>query len=130
MPFIAKKDEGSIQYVNTGLDKPIVIDSITLEDYINFHDIEYELLDGIYWDEGVNRKMGEVIQRLFDARLQAKKDKKNALANTIKFMLNSSYGKTTTKKINTEKVIIKTHNYKKVDGEWVKEEKTNFENYI
>lgn len=136
MPFIAQKEEGSIKYINTppqnpdGTLKPVIIDSITLEDYINFHEIEYELLDGVYWDEGSNRKMGEVIQTLFNARLQAKKDKKTALSNTIKLMLNSSYGKTIMKKSKCEKVIVKTHRYKKVNGKWTKEEKTNIQNYI
>ena len=129
MPFIAQKEEGSIKYINTAPTKPIIIDSVTLEDYINFHEIEYELLDGVYWDEGGNKKMGEVIQRLFNARLQYKTTNK-ALANTIKLMLNSSYGKTIMKKTKQEKVIVKTHKYKKVNNKWIKEEKTNLQNYI
>jgi hypothetical protein len=130
MPFIAQKEEGSIKYINTAPTKPIIIDSITLEDYINFHEIEYELLDGVYWNEGGNKKMGEVIQRLFNARLQAKKDKKTALSNIIKLMLNSAYGKTMITKSKCEKVIVKTHKYKKVKGKWIKEEKTNLQNYV
>jgi hypothetical protein len=56
MPFIAQKEETSIRYINTppknpdGSLKPIIIDSITLSDYIKFHEIEYELLDGVYWN--------------------------------------------------------------------------------
>jgi hypothetical protein len=98
MPFIAHKTEDSIKYTNEAPEKPIVIDSITLEDYINFHHIEYELLEGVYWNEGGNKKMGEVIQRLFNARLQYKKTNV-ALAIQLNLMLNSSYGKTIMKKI-------------------------------
>ena len=130
MPFIAQKEEGSIKYINTPPPEPIIIDSITLQDYINFHQIEYELLDGVYWNEGGNNKMGEVIQRLFNARLQAKKDDKAALSNTIKLMLNSAYGKTMMTQTKQEKVIVKTHRYKKVKGKWVKQEKTNLQNYV
>ena len=129
MPFIAQKEEGSIKYINTPPDKPIIIDSITLEDYIKFHEIEYELLEGVYWNEGGNKKMGEVIQRLFNARLQYKTTNK-ALANTIKLMLNSSYGKTIMKKSKCEKVIVKTQKYTKQGNKWIKEEKTNLQNYI
>lgn len=132
MPFIAHKGEGSINYTNTPPDEPIVIDSITLEDYINFHEIEYEILDGVYWDMGVNKKMGEVIQTLFNARLQAKKEKKGALSNVIKLMLNSSYGKTIMKKTNTENVIVKTTNksYNEKTKKWTTHQKTDFEKYV
>lgn len=117
MPFIAHKSDSSIHYLNTPPPKPIVIDSITLEDYIKFHEIEYEIIEGVYWDEGTNKKMGEVIQRLFNARLKAKKEGKKALSNTIKLMLNSSYGKTIMKKTNTETKVIKSG-------------KDKFENYV
>ena len=137
MPFIAQKeDDSSIQYINEppknpdGTLKPIIIDSITLEDYIKFHEIEYELLDGVYWDEGGNQKMGELTEKLFFERLQAKNEGKKALANTIKLMLNSAYGKTIMKKSKQEKVIVKTHKYKKVYGKWVKEESVNLHDYI
>lgn len=131
MPFIAHKGEGSIHYTNTPPEKPIIIDSITLEDYINFHDIEYEILDGVYWNEGTNKKMGEVVQTLFDARLKYKKTNV-ALANVIKLMLNSSYGKTIMKKTNTETKIVKTTNksYNKTTKKWVVHKKTDFENYV
>ena len=132
MPFIAHKTEDSIKYTNTAPEKPIIIDSITLEDYIKFHEIEYELLDGVYWDGGSNKKMGEVIQRLFNARLQAKKEGKTALSNTIKLMLNSSYGKTIMKKSKTAKQIIKTETkkYNKTTKEWEVKSKTNLKDYI
>ena len=63
--------------------------------------------------------MGEVIQRLFQARLKHKKNNK-ALANTIKLMLNSSYGKTIMKKTTTEKKIISsmTRTYSKETNQW------------
>ena len=132
MPFIAHKTEDSIKYTNTAPEKPIIIDSITLQDYIKFHQIEYELLDGVYWNKGGNKKMGEVIQRLFNARLQAKKDKKTALSNTIKLMLNSSYGKTIMKKSKTTKQIIKTETkkYNKTTKQWEVKSKTNLKDYI
>lgn len=134
MPFIAHKNEdGLLEYTNKAPKETLIIDSITLQDYIKFHDIEYEILDGVYWNEGSNKKMGEVIQRLFKARLQAKKDNKTALSNTIKLMLNSSYGKTIMKKSKTEYAIVKTqtHTYDKKNKKWIINKKKNqFENYI
>lgn len=133
MPFIAYKNEkiGSISYTNTPPPEAVIIDSITLEDYIKFHDIEYQILDGVYWNEGGNKKMGEIIRRLYDARLGFKKTNK-ALANAIKLMLNSAFGKTIMKKTTTEKKIVKTENksYDKKTKKWIKSNKTDFESYV
>jgi hypothetical protein len=129
MPFIAHKTESSINYTNTPPPEPIIIDSVTLQDYIKFHDIEYEILDGVYWDQGGNNKMGTVIQTLFNERLKYKKTNK-ALANTIKLMLNSAYGKTIMKKTKTCTDIIQTHTSKLVKGSWKRVEKTNLTNYV
>ncbi len=108
MPFIAYKDtkQGSTQYLNKSPPESVIIDKFTLEDYIFFHQIEYEILDGVYWDEGGNKTMGTLIQKLFNERLKHK-ESNPALANTLKLMLNSSYGKTILKKSKTETKIIK-----------------------
>jgi hypothetical protein len=113
MPMIAYKSDTSITYTNNPPPEPVIIDSITLQDYINFHDIEYEILDGVYWDSGFNKKMGEVIAKLFKVRLQHKKDNP-ALANVLKLMLNSSYGKTIMKKSTRQHKIVKQCSYEKV----------------
>ena len=132
MPFIAwKTKEKSINYTNEPPDEPVTIDSITLQDYIKFHKIEYEILDGVYWNGGSNKKIGAVIQRLFEARLKYKKTNV-ALANTIKLMLNSAYGKTMTKKTMTESRFIKNEKKKKnkETGEWEVVKKTPFMDYV
>ena len=129
MPFIAHKTSDSIQYLNEPPKEPVVIDSITLQDYINFHEIEYVITEGVYWEGKVNRKMGTIIQTLFNARLKAKKQKKKALSNVIKLMLNSSYGKTIMKKSNTQKKIVKNKRYTKNDAdEWITKE--YFDSYV
>ena len=131
MPFVAYKNDSSIKYLNTPPPKPVVIDSTTLQDYIKFQKIEYEILEGVYWDEGGSDKMGKVIKHLFDARLKYKQTNK-ALANTIKLMLNSSYGKTIMKKTTTEKLIINTSSktYDKKNKKWVDKKATNLESYV
>ena len=130
MPFIAHKGEGIIDYTNEAPENEIVIDSITLEDYIKFHEIEYEILDGVYWNDGVNKKMGEIVIELFNERLKKKKTNK-ALGNVLKLMLNSAYGKTIMKKTNTEKKIVKTsHKRKDESGRWVDIKHTNFNDYV
>jgi len=115
-PFIAVKDmKGILRYINEVDEKKgeiTRVDKITLEDYIKFHEIEYEIIDGIYWNKGFNKKLGKTIKSLFDERLKYKKKVKectneverngaNCTQKLIKLMLNSAYGKTMLKKTNT-----------------------------
>jgi hypothetical protein len=87
-------DDGSLEYVNE-ISKPIelYVDRITLNDYITFHDIEYEIVEGIYWENGFNKKLGEVVTKLHNERNLYKKSNKPK-ADMIKLIMNSIYGKT------------------------------------
>ena len=123
IPFIALKSDDVINYLNKAPEKPIIIDSITLEDYIKFHEIQYEVLDGVYWEGNFNSKMGDLIQNLFSTRLKYKKSKP-ALAETVKLMLNSSYGKTIMKKYKQQTKILKSNYKEKIEIDDV------FESYV
>ena len=102
-PFIAIKGDGSIDYVNE-IEEPVtvVIDKYALQDYIEFHQIEYEIIEGVYWNDGFNKKIGEIINNLFQARLVYKKQKRESLQLTVKLIMNSTYGKTLTKACDEE----------------------------
>ena len=76
IPFIHKRETGkSIQYINEVPKEGMltIIDKITLEDYIKFHDIEYDIIDGVYWNDGTNKTMGLLIDKLYNDRLKEKK---------------------------------------------------------
>jgi len=119
MPMMTHKSEGITKYSNEVPKEPVIIDSITLEDYINFHQIEYEILDGIYWNDSTNKNMGHLINQLYQARLKYKKVDNDAMSETIKLMMNSAYGKTNMKKTNVKKLY--KSNSKKVfeNGKWI-----------
>ena len=112
IPFIAmRKKNGILDYVNEVPQEgyKCVIDKITLEDYIKFHEIEYEILDGVYYDEGFNKKFGEVIHKLYEDRLVEKKKgtpEGKIMQLILKLMMNSAYGKTIMKKSMNKEVII------------------------
>ena len=107
IPLITTKDkQGNLQYLNEAPEEPIHLDTITLKEYIKYHDIEYEILDGVYWNCGYNKGLGDIVSHLYDARLKAKAKGKYEydengekrqpnipLSNTIKLILNSIYGK-------------------------------------
>jgi hypothetical protein len=117
-PFIQIKNEDDISdYINDLPNgEPIIttIDKITLEDYKKFHEIEFEILKGVYYDGGFNNSIGPECKTLYDERLRIK-DENPVMGDLIKLILNSTYGKTITKK-NFDKV-----NYVKVE---------NFENFV
>ena len=109
LPFVSYKDDkGILRYTNdVGLDGiNACVDNITLDDWIKFQHIEYEIIDGVYWNEGYNKKMGSVIEKLFTDRLTEKKKGNQALQQVLKLMMNSSYGKTIIKKSMSDKKIV------------------------
>lgn len=72
--------------------KEIHIDSITYEDYVMLYNIKVKPLEMIYWTEF--NPIGSVITKLFNMRKSYKDEGKKQLANVIKNLLNSCYGKT------------------------------------
>lgn len=118
IPFIGVKINGILNYINdAGEGFEMTVDKITLEDYIEFHQIEFEIIEGIYWNEGTNKTIGTIIDNLFQDRISYKKLMKNynsndneyksadIIQNLIKLMLNSVYGKTIMKKSNSTLLI-------------------------
>ncbi len=57
-------------------DYKYIIDTITVEDLVVFQDIEFEVTRGIYWTE-FNKKLGEIILRLYSERSSKKRAIKN-----------------------------------------------------
>jgi hypothetical protein len=108
-PLIGKLDEnGVLQYVNEPTD--MYVDKYTLEDLIKFQGIEYEFIDGYYFNKGFNTKIKETIFHMFNQRLKYKKDD-NPIQILYKLLMNSSYGKTIIKEHLTDDVIINSDVY-------------------
>lgn len=80
-----------------------VVDKITLEDWIEHHEIEFKLIQGIYFTE-FNKKIGELITKLFNLRLKAKKNNNSSMSTILKLIMNAIYGKTLTKQTNERSV--------------------------
>jgi hypothetical protein len=118
IPFIGVKVNGILNYTNeVGEGIEMTVDKITLEDFIEFHQIEFEIIEGVYWNDGTNKTIGTIIDNLFQARIDYKKIMKahkatdpeyksaDIMQNLIKLMLNSVYGKTIMKKSDSTKTI-------------------------
>jgi len=97
----AKNDAGVRMFTNDMVGKIIRVDKYTLEDLIQFHDIQFEIMRGYYFNEGFNTKINEVIMYLFNERLRLKKEG-NSAEQVYKLLMNSGYGKSIMKPVETE----------------------------
>lgn len=98
-----KDDKGGCHWTNDLVDKEIFVDRFTLEDLVKHSQITYTILQGYYFNEGRNPKIEETISTLFSERLRIKKaDPNNPMQLIIKLMMNSSYGKTGLKPIDSD----------------------------
>ena len=96
-----KDDDGANRWTNDLEGKTITVDRFTLEDLVKFSNIEYEILQGYYFNEGRNARVNDVITNLFNMRLKYKKEG-NPLQLVIKLVMNAAYGICGLKPIDTD----------------------------
>ena len=126
MPFICVKDEetGILEYTNNPPPNyKFIVNNITLEDWVRFHHIEYDIVKEddsymVYWNNEGNKLIGDLLYNLFNQRLIAKKQKNEALSSVYKLIMNSIYGKTNQKKhynsdyfVQEDRVMSYVYNY-------------------
>ncbi len=87
-----KNDKGTRIFTNEIIGEVFRVDKIQLEDLIEFQGVSFKIIKGLYFDEGFNPDIKEVVSKLFSTRkkLKAKGDEKE---NIYKLILNSAYGK-------------------------------------
>jgi hypothetical protein len=111
-PLMSYKNEDGIRnFTNDMQGKIMYVDKIMLEDLKEYHDIEFDIVRGYYYDEGRNMKLKEIIEQLFNERLKAKKNK-NPIQVVYKLMMNASYGKTLIKPFSEDNKIMSYKNAK------------------
>ncbi|GAB1227695.1 hypothetical protein ENUP19_0351G0005 [Entamoeba nuttalli] len=100
MPIIIKKVNGINQYVNE--ETTMTVDSIYLEDLIKYQEIEFKVVQGIYWKGTKVGLFKEKIKEIYRVRKEMKQSHDPAEI-IFKLVMNSSYGKTIQKPIKEEK---------------------------
>lgn len=94
-PLINEKNKDGVRIYSNEIPKnTIVVDKQTLEDFLTFQKIEYEIICGYYFDQDYNKSIKTVIQEIFDKRVLAKIQGNNAKQMLTKLIMNSIYGKT------------------------------------
>jgi hypothetical protein len=109
-PLMSNTENSIRNFTNEMVGKIMFVDRITLEDLIKYHDIDFEIIRGYYYNEGRNNKIGESIEHIFNERLKKKKEK-NPAQLVYKLLMNSAYGKTILNPI-TEDIVSFTTNEK------------------
>jgi len=118
------KENGVRCFSNDQEGNELYCDKFMLEDWIKYHKIQFKVIQGYYFDEGRNYKIQEVIRTLFNERLKKKKEK-NPIQMVYKLIMNSAYGKTLLKPVETESIIFdskrKLMKYVKLNYNYVQE---------
>lgn len=104
-----KNDEGVRIFSNEMVGRIIRCDKTSLEDFITYHNITFDIVKGYYFDEGYNTKVRDVIKYIFNKRLEEKKNK-NPVEMVYKLIMNSGYGKSIMKPVETESRFFDTYN--------------------
>lgn len=104
-----KNDSGVRVFTNDMIGRTIRVDKYTLEDIIQFQQITFDVVRGYYFDEGFNTKVRDVIMTIFNKRLEAKKQG-NPIEMVYKLIMNSGYGKSIMKPVETESRFFDTYN--------------------
>lgn len=97
------KETGVRDFTNDMVGKTMFVDKTTLEDLIIFHGISFTVTRGYYFDEGFNTEINRVINYVFEERLKAKAEG-NPIELVYKLIMNSGYGKSIMKPIESESV--------------------------
>lgn len=101
-PLIPQRTNTGVEW-NDNITHPIIltIDDVMLEDFIEFQHIEFEVLRGYYWNEGLDTSIQTLYKWIYTQRRRYKAEK-NPIESIYKLIMNSSYGKTIQKDIDTK----------------------------
>lgn len=86
--------------------RTMIVNDIDLNELIKYHKIEYEIIQGLYYNEGFNRISKEIINKVYAIRKKCKEEGKQIQA-TYKLLMNSMYGKKVMKERETKTKIIR-----------------------
>ena len=82
----------------------VYIDKVGLENTITYHEAGFEIIGGYYYDQWRNNTINHVIEDLYSLRLKLKQEK-NPAQIVIKLLMNSMYGKTIIKPVETDTIV-------------------------
>jgi len=109
-PCVSLLDDGIRNFTNDLVGEYLYLDKVGLEDFVRYHGAEYEFVNGYYYDKGHQDKVRSVITHLFNQRLKYKKEK-NPIQMVFKELMNSSYGKSYLKPIDSDSKYVRAEDF-------------------
>ena len=111
-------EAGIRNFTNDLVGEKVYMDKIALDDLVKFQDAEFEFINGYYYDEGFNDTIVKTIKYIFEQRLKYKRMKdedgnSNPIQMVFKELMNSSYGKTCLKPIDSDNEYVHIDEWKK-----------------
>lgn len=92
-PLLRKiTDEGKKTFTNDMEGEVVYLGKTALEDAITYQSIEYEIINGYYFNEGFNTSINSIITEIFERRATLKREG-NPAELIFKLLMNASYGK-------------------------------------
>tara|TARA_R110000824_G_scaffold21996_6_gene81234 strand:+ start:615 stop:3968 length:3354 start_codon:yes stop_codon:yes gene_type:complete len=107
IPYLMKKVDGINNYTNDMVGETIRLNKFSLPDAIEFQEIEYEILQGYYYNQGRNQTVNKIMEDLFTYRAKLKGEE-NPVQEAVKTLMCSTYGRAILNEINDETLIIKS----------------------
>lgn len=93
-PLICERDKKGVVVYDNFVNAELVVDDIQLKEMIKWQQIDYDIIEGIYWNEGVSTKINDKIKEIYERRREAKaQTPPNKIEQIYKLIMNSSYGK-------------------------------------
>ncbi|KKP78372.1 MAG: hypothetical protein UR73_C0001G0012 [candidate division WS6 bacterium GW2011_GWF1_35_23] len=111
-PLLFNRDDknGVLEYINEIPANNLFLNNVYLDDLIKHHNIKYEVIRGLYFNEGFNNQLQKEIEFLFEERLRYK-IQQNPRQLIIKLLMNSIYGKTIMKPIKSDLKVINSDKF-------------------
>ena len=105
-PLTSKlNEESGVRHFINEIDNGIVcIDKVGLEESREYHKAGFGIIGGYYYNEGRNNTINHAIKDLYDLRKKFKQEK-NPAHMVIKLLMNSMYGKTIIKPVETYTIV-------------------------
>ena len=104
-PLVRVEQNDKRTFTNDAENEIIYIGKTALEDAIKYHNIEFEIIKGYYFNEGFNDKIKETMAGLFTKRIKLKQEG-NPAETIFKLLMNASYGKLLQKAPKNKSVLI------------------------
>lgn len=109
-PLLRKiTDEGKKTFTNDMEGEVVYLGKTALEDAIKYQNIEYEIINGYYFNDGFNTTINGVIAEIFSRRATLKRQG-NPAQMIFKLLMNASYGKLLQKAPDTKTKIMDDKN--------------------